>query len=49
MDRVMYKELRRTAGIERELASREKQRGLRMEIHFHLQRRDEYRIQVEGG
>ena len=54
MDRVMNEEVRRRAGIERELASRADQRVLRW--FGHVERMDEYRIarrvllaEVEGG
>ena len=54
MDRVRYKEVRRRAGIERELASRADQRVLRW--FGHVERMDEYRMarmvlmaEVSGG
>ena len=54
MDRVRNDELRRRAGIERELASRADQRVLRW--FGHMERMDEYRLarrvllaQVSGG
>ena len=50
MDRVRNEEMRRRAGIERELASREDQRVLRW--FGHMERMDEYRMarraQVDG-
>ena len=42
MDRVWNEELRRSAGIERELASRADQRALRW--FGHVERIDEYRM-----
>ena len=42
MDRVSNEEVRRTAGIERELASRADQRVLRW--FGHVERMDKYRI-----
>ena len=54
MDRVRNEEVRRRAGIERELASRADQRVLRW--FWHLERMDEYRMarrvlmaEVSGG
>ena len=54
MDRVMNEEVRRRAGIERELVSRADQRVLR--LLGHLERMDEYRMarrvlmaEVRGG
>ena len=54
MDRVRNKEVHRRAGIERELASRADQRGLRW--FGHVERMDEYRMarrvlmaEVSGG
>ena len=54
MDRVGNEEVRRRAGIERELASRADQRVLRW--FGHVERRDEYRmarrvlmVEVSGG
>ena len=46
MDRVRNEEVRRRAGIERELASRADQRVLRW--FGHLERMDEYRIAKMG-
>ena len=46
MDRVRNKEVRREAGIERELASRTDQRVLRW--FGHVERMDEYTVWPEG-
>ena len=46
MDKVRNEEVRRTAGIERELASRADQRVLRW--FGHVERMDEYRMVQKG-
>ena len=47
MDRVRNEEVRRRAGIERELASRADQRVLRW--FGHMERMDEYRMALQKG
>ena len=56
MDRVRNEEVRRRAGIERELASRADQRVLRLFWFGHVEKMEEYRMarkvlmaEVSGG